>query len=225
MQQKPPFWNELTKTQRETWEALKRARRDSLTEVYQANHDQHGPDRSLEVVCKALDNTTKPPGAETARTDARARPITDEQLEQHQQEREREHEARKQDVSRRSKGWSEEPLTQREERLRREAKASTAGRHHPKPANKLKPELPPADRQALDKALLETTSSADVLKAIGRLMWVEQRGRPGVPDEQIPTETALTNWIAHAPQEAQDEAAELLDKLNKRNLKSKKKWY
>ncbi len=148
MQQKPPFWNELTKTKREAWDALERASRDNLTEIYQANYDQHGPDRALEVVRKALDNNTTP-GTETARTDARAhqeRPTTDEQLEQYQQEREHEREARKQDVSRRSKGWGEEIPTQREERLRREAKASTADRHHPKPANKPKPSTRPCSK-------------------------------------------------------------------------------
>ena len=112
---------------------------------------------------------------------------------QQYQQRECDDEARRTDVARRAASWNSETSTEREERLRHEERQTN------RPANDRwppKPEPPKADLEALNAALLNATSKADMFKALAGIEWAERHDGAVCPADRIPTEADLLSWVS-----------------------------
>ena len=227
----PPFWNELTDSERGQYSQLTESQREALREWKLL-----GVEKIKEVLARHDASTEQADaGAETARTaDAQtaqfrettpleqATPALDvDELVVELAPQERKvwddlDDASQADLLKEIQDLPDKP-TQLKNRLRKQRLSRGRGRRRGPDDETIHAEGEigplPADREAPDKALLEATTPADVLDALTRTTWASTHNNAECPAEQIPTEADLCAWITNCNEPTQIQASEHLNRL------------
>ena len=187
--QMPPFWDELTGTEREIWQTLTDEERRTLSEFYEA-------DPNIYPIKIALANkrTSAEPEALGAAEPTPSSPTPPTRREETDEERKR-----KADLARRAERWNRETPTQRTERLEREQRPN---RRRERAAASAPPARRAEARQTA-QALESAEESAGILSALARLCWPEAHDGEECPQEHIPTMDDLCPFLFDVPDQAQ----------------------